>query len=200
LDYLRRDFANSIYVLASLAGLRLLIACANLANLLLARSAARQREMSVRLALGAGRMRVIRQVLTESMLLASLGCVVGLVLGYAGRNVIPNLIATSWEPNLLQLKFNWQVLAFTVAVSLVTGLLFGIAPAWQATNADVNAGLKEASRAPARGKGLAGKIIVVLQISLSALLVIGSGLFLRTLSNLYATQIGFRPENILLFD
>jgi predicted permease len=201
LDYLRRDFAKPIYVLASLAGLVLLIACANLANLLLARSAARQREMSVRLALGAGRMRVIRQVLTESMLLASLGCVVGLLLGYAGRNVIPNLIATSWEPNLLQLKFNWQVLAFTIAVSLLTGLLFGIGPAWQATNADVNAGLKEASRAtPARGNGLAGKIIVVLQISLSALLVIGSGLFLRTLSNLYATQIGFRPENILLFD
>jgi predicted permease len=201
LDYLRRDFAKPIYVLAALAGLVLLVACANLANLLLARSAARQREMSVRLALGAGRMRIIRQVLTESMLLASLGCVAGLVLGYAGRNIIPNLVTNSWQPHLLRLKFNWQVLAFTIAVSLLTGVLFGMAPAWQATNAEVNTGLKEATRVmSARRKGLAGKMIVVLQISLSALLVIGSGLFLRTLSNLYATQIGFRPENILLFD
>jgi predicted permease len=201
LDHLRRDFAKPIYVLAALAGLVLLVACANLANLLLARSAARQREMSVRLALGAGRMRIIRQVVTESMLLASLGCGAGLALGYAGRNIIPNLVATSWQPNLLRLKFNWQVLVFTIAVSLLTGLLFGIAPAWQATNAGVNAGLKEATRVmSARRKGLAGKMIVVLQISLSALLVIGSGLFLRTLSNLYSTQIGFRPENILLFD
>ncbi len=201
LDYLRRDFAKPIYVLEFLAGLVLLVACANLANLLLARSAARQREMSVRLALGAGRMRIIRQVLTESMLLASLGCVAGLALGYAGRNIIPNLVATPWQHNLLHLKFNWQVLTFTIGVSLLTGLLFGMAPAWQATNAEVNTGLKESSRAAsARSKGLAGKMVVVLQISLSALLVIGSGLFLRTLNNLYATQIGFRPENLLLFD
>jgi predicted permease len=201
LDHLRRDFARPIYVLMALAGLVLLVACANLANLLLARSAARQREMSVRLALGAGRMRIIRQVLTESMLLAALGCMAGLALGYAGRNIIPNLVSTPWEPSVLQLKFNWQVLAVTIAVSLLTGLLFGIAPAWQATHSDVNTGLKETSRASSgRRRGFAGKTIVVMQICLSALLVIGSGLFLRTLSNLYATQIGFRPDNILLFD
>jgi len=201
LDSLKNDFAKPVYVLMSLAAIVLLIACTNLANLLLARAAARQREMSVRLAIGAGRWRIIRQVFTESMLLAILGGAVGLLLGYLGRNAIPALIANPWDSSPIDAPFDTRVLAFTIAVSLLTGLLFGVAPAWRATQANVNAGLKDTGRmTSSRSKALAGKALTVFQVSLSVLLLIGAGLFVRTLLNLKSAQLGFRPDHILLFD
>jgi predicted permease len=177
-----------------------LLACANLANLLLARSAARQREMSVRLALGASRSRILRQVLTESILLSSLGGIAGFALGYLGRNIIPHLLSSSWQPTPLNTRFDLRIFAFTAGVSLLTGILFGLAPAWQATRTDVNTALKDAAHsATRRRKGLAGKSIVVFQIALSMLLVVGAGLFARTLINLNTTSLGFDPHNLLLF-
>ncbi len=153
------DYAASIYVLSVLTGFVLLLACANLANLLLARSAARQREMSVRLALGATRSRVLRQVLTESLLLSSLGGIAGFVLGYLGRNIIPHLLSSAWRPAPLNARFDLRIFAFTAAVSILTGILFGLAPAWQATRSDVNTALKDsASSATPRRKGLAGQV------------------------------------------
>jgi predicted permease len=193
-------FAKPIYILASLTGFVLLLACANLANLLLARSAARQREMSVRLALGASRGRVLRQVLTESLLLSSLGGIAGLALGYLGRNVIPHLLSSSWQPTPLNTRFDLRIFAFTAAVSLLTGILFGLGPAWQATRTDVNTALKDtASSTTRRRKGLAGKSIVIFQIALSMLLIVSAGLFTRTLMNLNSTNLGFEPHNLLLF-
>jgi predicted permease len=194
------DYAEPIYVLSALTAFVLLLACANLANLLLARSAARQREMSVRLALGASRSRVLRQVLTESLLLSSLGGIAGLALGYLGRNIIPHLLSSSWEPTPLNTRFDLRIFAFTATISILTGILFGLAPAWQATRTDVNTALKDAaSSATRRRKGLAGRSIVIFQIALSMLLVVGAGLFARTLINLNTASIGFDPHNLLLF-
>ena len=194
-------FAKPIYVLMSLAGFVLLLACANLANLLLARASSRQREMSVRLALGAGRTRILRQMFTESLLLSLAGGAFGLLLGYAGRHAIPHLLSSSWEPTMMNSRFDWKVFGFTAAVSIVTGLLFGLAPAWQTTRTQVSSGLKDnAQTATQRRRNLTGKTLVVVQIALSTLLLVGAGLFARTMMNLNNTHLGFRPDNILLFD
>jgi predicted permease len=195
------NFSKPIYVLGALTGFVLLLACANLANLLLARSTARQREMSVRLALGATRGRVLRQVLTESLLLSALGGVTGLALGYFGRNVIPHLLSTSWEPVPMNTHFDLRIFAFTAAVSLFTGILFGIIPAWQSTRTNVSTALKDsATAATRRRKGLLGKGLVSFQIALSSLLVVSAGLFAFSLSHLSNTGLGFRPEHLIMFE
>jgi predicted permease len=195
------ELAQPIYVLISLAGFVLLLACANLANLLLARASSRQREMSVRLALGASRIRILCQMFTESLLLSVSGGAVGLFLGYAGRNAIPHLLSSSWEPRVVNGNFDWMIFAFTAAVSIITGLLFGVAPAWQATRTQVSSGLKDnAQTATQRRRNLAGKTLVVIQVALSMLLLVGAGLFVRTLMNLNNTHLGFDPDNILLVD
>jgi predicted permease len=196
-----RNLHDKIFVLLALTGLVLVLACANIANLLLARCAARRREIGVRVALGASWSRILRQVFTENLLLSLLGGVAALLLGYYGRNLIPSLMSNSpWRAPLIDSRFDWKVFAFTAAISLFTGLLFGIAPALQSTRVSINRSLKDnAASATKRRKGLAGKAIVVFQISLSVLLVAGAGLFIRTLLNLSKTDIGFRPEHILLF-
>ncbi|HYK36358.1 ABC transporter permease [Alloacidobacterium sp.] len=195
------DLTKPIYVLMSLAGFVLLLACANLANLLLARASSRQREMSVRLALGAGRGRVLRQMLTESLLLSVAGGAVGLLIGYAGRNALPRLMSSSWQPPVMDARFDWMIFGFTAAVSIFTGLLFGLAPAWQATRTQVSSGLKDnAQTATQRKRHFTGKTLVVTQVTLSMLLLVGAGLFMRTLVKLNNTQLGFNPNNILLFD
>jgi predicted permease len=194
------DFLKPAYVLMTLSGLVLLLACANIANLMLARGAQRQREMSVRLALGAGRARILRQLLTESLLLAAVGGLGGLLLGYVGRNVIPKLLSNAWEASSTNVHFDWQVFGFTAAVTLATGLLFGIAPAWMAARAEVSSSLKESSQnVTRRRKGVGGKSIVAFQIALSTLLVVGAGLFLRTLFALRSVDAGFRTDHLILF-
>src|SRR6185312_2532722 len=179
------QYSQPIYVLGALTGLVLLLACANLANLLLARASARQREMSVRLALGATRSRVLRQVLTESLLLSFLGGVAGLMLGYFGRNIIPHLLSTSWSSVAVNTHFDLRIFAFTAAVAIGTGLLFGLIPALQATRTNVSTSLKDSSTSTTRrSKGLLGKGLVAFQIALSSLLVISAGLFTLTLVHL----------------
>ncbi|MGB7353017.1 MAG: ABC transporter permease [Acidobacteriaceae bacterium] len=195
------ELSKPIYVLLGLAGFVLLLACANLANLLLARGSARQREMSVRLAMGAGRRRILRQMFTESLLLSAVGGSAGLLLAYGVRNVIPRLLADPWGPPAFNATFDWGVFSFTAAVSLLTGLVFGLAPAWQATRVNVSSGLKEAAQTTThRRRGLGGKVIVVMQVSLSMLLLVGAGLFVRTLVNLNTARLGFRSDHLLLFD
>jgi predicted permease len=194
------DFSMQLYVLSTLTGLVLLLACANLANLLLARSASRQREMAVRLALGASRGRVLRQVLTESLLLSSLGGAAGLALGYAGRNVIPHMYTAPWQAGPLRADFDLTICAFAVGISILTGVLFGVIPAWQATRTSVNTGLKDAAASTTRRrKGMTGRGLVIIQIALSMLLVVGAGLFAATLRNLHQESLGFDPQNLLLF-
>jgi predicted permease len=194
-------FKDPMIVLLSLTGLVLLLACANMANLLLARSSARQREIAVRMALGASRTRVIRQLLTESLLLSCLGGSAGFVLGYLGRNVIPHIYSSPWRPPSLHSDFDHRLFLFALIVSVGTGLLFGLAPAFQLTRQDVNTGLKDASGSTTRRrKGLAGSGLITLQVALSLLLVVGAGLFSRTLINLNRNHLGFDPQGILLFN
>ncbi len=177
--------AKPIYVLMALAGFVLLLACANLANLLLARTGARQREMSVRLALGAGRRRILRQMMTESLLLSLTGGTAGLLLAWVARDGLPRMISHSWTPPAFAARFSWPIFAFAAAISILTGIIFGLAPAWQATRVQVSSGLKDTGQTVThRRRGLAGKAIVVVQIALSMLLVIVAGLFVQTLMKL----------------
>jgi predicted permease len=192
--------AKPICVLLGLGGLVLLLACANLANLLLARASARQREMSVRLALGAGRWRILRQMMTESLMLSLLGGAAGLVLAYAVRNAIPRMTSNSWAPVGFSARFDWRIFAFAAGVSITTALIFGLAPAWEVTRVQVSSALKDAAQtATRRRRGLAGKTIVVIEVALSMLLVVGAGLFVQTLIQLGHSRLGFRPDNLLLF-
>ena len=196
----RQQYGKPLVVLTAVAALVLLLACANIASMLLARSAARHREISVRLALGAGRWRVLRQMLTESLLLSALGGALGLSMAFFGRNLIPALLSNPWNPTLFDTSFDWEIFGFTAVVTLATGLIFGIAPAWAATRAEVNPSLKEAAQTVTHGrKGLGGKAIVAFQMMLSTVLVCGAFLFVRTLSNLSQIDPGFRSDHLLLF-
>jgi predicted permease len=201
LNYAARNFAKPIYVLLALVGFVLILACANIANLMLARASARQREMSVRLALGAGRSRILRQVLTESVMISFMGGVAGLFFYFVGRSAVPRLFINAWEQPDLNISFHWRVFAFTAAVTILTGILFGLAPAWFATKAEVGTALKEAGKTTTKHrKAWSGKAIVAFQIALSTMLVVGSALFIRTLINLSSIDPGFRADHLLLFD
>ncbi|MGC2299922.1 MAG: ABC transporter permease, partial [Acidobacteriaceae bacterium] len=195
------EMSKPIYVLQGLCGFVLLLACANLANLLLARAGARQREMSVRLALGARRGRILRQMLTESLLLSLLGGVGGLLLAYAGRNTIPQLMADPWGQPPYNPSIDWGIFAFAAASSIVTGLLFGLAPAWQAARVKISSTLKDSAQTATHlRRGIGGKAMVVFQISLAMLLLADAGLFVRTMVNLRYTHLGFNPDHLLLFN
>ncbi len=201
LHWTDRAFRRPIYVLLALTGFVLLLACANVANLLLSRGAQRHREMSVRLALGAGRSRIIRQLLTESLLLAALGGCGGLLLGYLCRNVLPLLLSNSWDDPVVQVSFDWGVFACTALVILATGILFGLAPAWFAARTEVSGALKETAQTTTRRRrGFSGKTLVGVQIALSTLLVVGAGLFLRTLTALSTQNFGFDTDHLVLFE
>lgn len=195
------NFAKPIFVLMTLAGLVLLLACANLANLLLARAGARNRETSTRLALGASRGRVLRQMVTESLLLSLMGGVGGLLLAWMVRNAIPRLLANSWEPPAFSAKFSWPIFAFAALMSILTGIIFGLVPAWQATRVEVGSALKDGGQLGMhRRRGWTAKALVTVQVALSMLLVTGAGLFASTLMHLESTPLGFRSHNLLLFD
>src|SRR6185295_2998127 len=169
---------GTLWVLFGAVGFVLLIACANIANLLLARASARQKEMAIRAALGAGRWRVARQLLTESVLLALIGGSLGLLIARWGIQLIlyisPNAIPRSREISL-----DWKVLSFTIGVSLLTGILFGLVPALQAGNVDVHDSLKETSRGASRRHWLRSSLVVV-EVATTLILLIGAGLMIRS--------------------
>jgi len=193
-------FAKPVGVLTALAALVLLLACSNIASMLLARSAARQREIAVRLALGAGRVRILRGVLTESSLLSALGGVFGVALALAGCRTLPTLLANSWEADQFAIPLDLTVLAFTAGITILSGLLFGMVPAWLATRSDAGASLKSAVPTSSRRRsGLTGKTIVAFQVMLSTLLVAGALLFAGTLFKLAHVDPGFRTVHLVLF-
>src|SRR5262245_29942072 len=184
LNGLRRQFSQPLQALMAIVALALLIACANVANLLLARAAARRKEFAVRLAMGASRFRLMRQMLTESLLLLSLGGVMGLLFARWGSEFLVSFFATGSGRIFVDLPIDYRVLFFTAGVALLTGLIFGLAPALQATRINPNPTFIENAATIARSRSRCGKSLVVAQIALSLLLLVVAGLFVRTLRNL----------------
>jgi predicted permease len=207
LDSLRRRYSKPLYVLLAMVGLILAIACANTANLLLARATARTREMAVRLSLGAGRFRVIRQLLTESAVLAVLSGAAGVAIATVGIRVLTRLLGNGEEGFTLHAELNWTVLLVAFGLALMCGGLFGIVPAIQSTRPSLIPALKNSRvRQPRpRARSLwrfvtANRTLVVVQVAISLLLLVSAGLFVRTLSNLQAIDVGFNRDNVLLFE
>jgi predicted permease len=198
----RKYYAPSLYLLMGVVGLVLLIACANVANLLLSRAAGRQKEIGLRLALGASRWRLIRQLLTESLLLSVLAGFFGIIVAVWIKDGL--LAVSDWGGrglNALEPRLDWRVLGFTIGLSLLTGIIFGLAPAWRTTKIDLTPSLKDSARASsAVHRSFLTRGLVVVQVALSLLLLVGAGLFVRTLLNLQRVDPGFDTRNLLLFE
>jgi putative ABC transport system permease protein len=197
LDTLRRQFSRPLATLMAIAALVLLIACANVANLLLTAAAARRKEFAVRLALGAGRSRLARQMLTESLLLVGLGGLSGLLFARWGGAFLVSFFAAGNNQLPVKLTLDHRVLLFTAGVSLLTGLIFGLAPALQATGINPAPALKDGGAPSARARSRFGKALVVAQIALSLLLLVGTGLFVQTLRNLKNIDAGFQRDGVI---
>ncbi|MEQ1354557.1 MAG: ABC transporter permease [Candidatus Acidiferrum sp.] len=202
---LRDQFAKPLLVLMAVVGLLLLIACTNVASLLLARGSARQREMAVRVSLGAGRFRLVRQVLTESLLLSIAGTLIGIVLAYFGADALVRVLTSGRQlvglPSHLDIHVypDAHVLLFTAAIALFTGLLFGLVPAWNAfASAPATALRQTGSAGDTRVHRLFGKGLVAAQVALSVVLLSAAGLFIHHLSNLEHLDLGFRRDHVLL--
>jgi len=197
-SYLRNQIQKPLTVLMAVVGLVLLIACANVANLLLARAAARQREIAIRLAVGAGRARLVRQLVLETMVIATLGGIVGAVLAWWGVGALLRFLPQRSIPLDLNLAPDWRLLAFSFGVCLAVGLLCGILPALQATRPNLTSALKNESAAGGRVRFDIRRALVVTQVAVSLLLLIGAGLLVRSLQNLKSLDPGFVRERVLL--
>jgi predicted permease len=202
LSHLRRDYEWPLWLLLGLAGLVLLIASANLANLMLARASSREREIGVRLALGAGPARLIRQLLAESLLLALIGAALGAFLARNLGQLLVTSLSTQQDPLFVDLGTDWRMLAFTTGLAVLTCILFGLAPALRATSLAPGVVLKESSRGTTTGRSRFGlrRVLVISQIALSLTLLVGALLFARSLNNLAGLDAGFRQNGILVAD
>jgi predicted permease len=197
-SYFRTQFSKPLTVLMYVVGLVLLIACANVANLLLARAAGRQKEIAVRLAIGAGRGRLVRQLLVETMVVSVLGGLAGLAFAYWGVQVLLNLMPKRAIPIDLHLSPDPRVLGFAFLASLITGLICGLVPALQSTRPNLVTSLKNETSAARRSRFDLRRALVAAQVAVSLLLLIGAGLFVRSLNNLQSLDPGFRREQVLL--
>lgn len=197
---LRDRYSTPLYVLLGIVGLVLTIACANMANLLLAQSTARRKELAVRLSLGAGRWRLVRQLLVESIMLSAIGSAIGLLIATWGSRAIVGLLSTRTSVVDINLAMDWRVFAFTSAVGVITGLLFGVAPAFRGTSLTPADALRDHSRGVVGGgsRFQTGHALVAVQVALSFVLVFGSSLFVRTLVSLTSQDMGFEASHVLV--
>ena len=197
---LRSDYSNPLWMLLAIAGTVLLIACANLANLMLARASAREKEIAVRLALGASRARLIRQLLSESLLVAVAGALSGILLARVLSSVLVAMISTQSDTMFLDLSPDYRVLGFTAALAVVTCILFGLAPALRATRSSPAFAMRASGRGLTAARERFGlrRILVVTQVALSLVLLVGALLFVGSLRNLLAVEAGFREDGILI--
>ena len=197
---IRRDYTAALYALMAAVGVVLLIACANVANLLISRASARRKEIAIRMAIGAGRARLIRQLLTESLLLSSMGAVLGVLFAEWASRMLVRFLDTSNSTVVLDLSIDLRVLAFTMGVAVATGILFGLAPAWQSTHVDPHSAMKATARGVVESHarfGL-GKMLVTVQVALSLVLLVGAGLMLKTFAKLATLDTGFDKNQVLL--
>src|SRR5260370_4334930 len=201
LTSLRRGFSKPLLILMIVVGAVLLIACANVANLFLARAAGRRKEIAIRLSIGATRPQLIRQLLLESFFLSALGGLAGLLFAYWGSTLLVSMMQRGQDPIVLDLHPNLKVLAFNAALCLLTGLLFGLAPAFRATRVDLTPSLRQsaASLGAGRERLRLTKTLVISQVALSLVLLFGAGLFVRTLVNVVTLDVGFQRDNLLVF-
>jgi putative ABC transport system permease protein len=197
--YLREIYVKPLSVLMTVVSLVLLIACANVASLLLARASARRKEIAVRMAIGAGRGRLVRQLLVESLALSLLGAACGIWIASSGANLLVNMISAGGLPIVFDLTPSWRILAFTTGIATATALLFGLAPALQATGFAAAAVLKEDLRTGTARLRLL-PVLVTVQIALTLVLLIGAGLFVRTFRNLQLLDPGFRADGVLFVE
>ncbi|MGC1089825.1 MAG: ABC transporter permease, partial [Candidatus Acidiferrum sp.] len=200
ISYLRQQFNEPLNILMGVVGLVLLIACANIASLMLARAAARHREIAVRKALGASRARLIRQLLTECVMLSTAGALLGILFARWGTALLVRYISTGDNQVFLDLSFDWRILSFTATVAVFTGLLFGVLPAFRSTRVSLTSAMKgsQAVESESRAKFRPGKWIVASQVALSLVLLVASGLFLRSLVKLITMDVGFDRNNVLV--
>ena len=194
---LSRQFSQPLITLMCLVGIVLLIACLNVANLLLARASTRQKEITVRLALGAGRFRLVRQLLTEGLLLSALGGALGLLFARWGTGALLSFLPQGRIPTVLEIKPDLRMLGFTLGVTLLTGLLFGLAPALQATRPNLVPALKNETVVVGNRRWELRRLLVILQVALSLVLLVGAGLFMRSLQNLKAVDDGYNPDQVV---
>ncbi len=197
---LREDSASGLWLLMGISALVLLIACANIANLMLARASARERELAVRLALGASRPRLIRQLLSESLMLAVGGAALGAMLAAMLSTSLIQFLSTESQQIFVDLTLDWKVLGFTTALAFLTTLIFGLVPALKATNTAPGDALKSGGRGMTASREKFGlrRILVVSQVALSLVLLVAALLFVRSLRNLYARDAGFQPGGVLI--
>ena len=203
---LRQEFSKPLRLLMAVVGLVLLIACANVANLLLARAAAREKEIALRLALGAGRWRIVKQLLTESLLLAFMGGGLGLLLASWSSSLLLSVVTSGQNsfsagaPLTIIAPLDLRIVVFTTLVSLVAAVVFGLAPAWRATRLDLTPSLKEGRMTGGSGRGFGwGRTLVVTQVAVSLTLLVGAGLFIRSLGKLRHVDLGFQRGHVLVF-
>ena len=195
---LRSKFTRPLYVLLGIVALILVVACVNLANLMLARAAARSHEMSVRVALGASRWILARQVLTESLTLSLVGALLGLAFAYWGSRFLVSLMAQAYlAPLTFDLRPDLRVLAVTAGAAILTGILFGLAPAWRASREDPSFVLQQNARSSAGGVGRLSKALIVTQVALSLVLLVGAGLLVGSFERLSSIEFGFQKEDLL---
>ena len=197
---IRGDYTAALYALMAAVVAVLLIACANVANLLISRAAARRKEMAIRIAIGAGRARLIRQLLTESLLLSSMGAALGILFAEWASRMLVRFLDTGNSTVVLDLSIDIRVLVFTMGVAAATGILFGLAPAWQSTRVDPHSAMKSNARGVLESHsrfGL-GKMLVTVQVALSLVLLVGAGLMLKTFAKLATVDTGFDKNQVLL--
>jgi len=195
----RRRFSEPLRILVIIVGLVLAVVCLNVANLSLARAAARRKEIAVRVAAGASRLRLVRQLMTESLLLAALGAAIGLAFAYWGKDVLAALRPLGSNATLPDLKLDLRVLGFTAAVTVLMCILFGLAPALRAIKVNLTFALKDGGGQTGYSRSRLSKGLVIAQVAMSLVLLIGAGLYVRTLRNLTRMDLGFNRENLLLF-